>query len=238
MDGYPILGRCVTASSGAVSLRVGMLAHIRRVGAVGMRHGVVAAACLCLVLACATTPVPQAPIPLNSERIAERFGSYGIEVLQSTPSLRTSDLYSGTGADRVTRTFAVVQYPAAVPPELADAHAEILRGGSIGAVLAARGWQVDKHNRAFDELRASSGLRRMMRLSEDEPLAMHMYVLRATQGAVAFDYALIAEVHHPEYLSIRDLRRIYGRVPVLVEAQRSRVSQMSADVAMAIAAIE
>jgi hypothetical protein len=177
-------------------------------------------------------------LPLNSERIEQRFGSYGIEVLQSSGVLRISDLYSGSGDSRVTRTFAVVRYPDAVPPALAEAHREILAGGSIGAVLAARGWRVDKYNRAFDEVHASAGLRRMMRLQGAEELALHIYVLQAAQGDVAFDYALIAEVHHPDYLSLRDVRRIYGPVPPLDATQQASLTQMRAAVALAVDALE
>jgi hypothetical protein len=186
-----------------------------------------------LLAACAVAP--PGPLPLNSERIEERFGSYGIEVLQSTASLRVSDLYSGAGATRVTRTFAVVQYPPTVPDELAAAHATILAGGSIGATLAAQGWQVEKHNRAFEHVRASPGLGRMMDIDERARLAVHVYVLEAVKGGARFDYAMIAEVHHPDYLSLRDVREIYGAVTALDASQRERVERMDADVAAAIA---
>ena len=47
---------------------------------------------------------------LNSERIAERFGSYGIEVISSGPGLRRSNLYSSEDEVRTCRTYAVVRF--------------------------------------------------------------------------------------------------------------------------------
>ena len=46
---------------------------------------------------------------LNSERIAEKFGNYGIEVLEQNP-LRVSSLYSVEHGQRVCRTFAIVMF--------------------------------------------------------------------------------------------------------------------------------
>ena len=53
----------------------------------------------------------QAPVRelLNSERIAATFGSYGVEVLEQNGAVRVSNLFSGEGEERVTRTFAVVR---------------------------------------------------------------------------------------------------------------------------------
>jgi hypothetical protein len=78
---------------------------------------------------------------LNSERIAARFGSYGIAVIESDGRVRVSNLFSGRDGERTCRTFAVVRYPDRVDPALAAEHDEIVRGGSIGAVFAARGWR-------------------------------------------------------------------------------------------------
>ena len=51
-----------------------------------------------------TTPAASsaaiAPQPLNSERIAGRFGSYGIEVLEGQGAVRVANLYSGAGSER------------------------------------------------------------------------------------------------------------------------------------------
>ena len=147
---------------------------------------------------------------LNSERIEQQFGSYGIEVLHSDDTLRVSDLFSGSGAGRVTRTFAVVFYPTEVEQPFAAEHAEILDGGSIGAVFARNGWSVEKTHRFFGELEASPKVATLMHEREKRPLAVHVYILSVSREGAQFDYATIAEIHHPEYLSLDDLRRIYG----------------------------
>src|SRR5262245_52025727 len=55
---------------------------------------------------------------LNSERIAAKFGSYGIEVLEQTDGTRVSNLYSGTGAEKICRTFAAVRYQPMMDPQV------------------------------------------------------------------------------------------------------------------------
>lgn len=157
----------------------------------------------------------QESIPLNSERIEMRFGSYGLEVLEDGPDVRVSKLFSGAGNDKITRTFAVVTYPARVAPELAAEHRAILVGGSIGAVFAAAGWTVHKHNRYIGELAASPALRALMRREDARMLATHVYLLEVERGGRRFDYAVITEIHHPDYLSAGEIAAIYGRVPAL-----------------------
>lgn len=162
--------------------------------------------------------VGQAPVPtevadrelLNSERIESRFGSYGVEVLESGPRLRVSNLFSGSGRTRVCRTFAVVRYPAEIDPRLARAHQTILDGGSIGAVLAARGWRVDKTHLHYGELDSTPRSRQLMGGLARGPLAVHVYVLTAVRDDVRIPYATLAEVHHPEYLRLEDLPALYG----------------------------
>lgn len=69
-----------------------------------------AAALLALLFGTAVQAREPVSALLNSERIAQRYGSYGIEVLASDCGLRVSDLYSGEQTDRVTRTLAVVRF--------------------------------------------------------------------------------------------------------------------------------
>jgi hypothetical protein len=147
---------------------------------------------------------------LNSERIAARFGNYGIEVLSSDPRERVSNLYSEADGERTCRTFAVVRYPAAVDPALASEHDEILRGGSIGAVFAAHGWQVVKTNLRYFEIDAPERVARLMRVSTGTPLAAHAYELDVAKNGRTFQYALLVEIHHPDYLGRADLLAIYG----------------------------
>lgn len=147
---------------------------------------------------------------LNSERIAAAFGSYSVEVLSSDGGLRVSSLYSEDDRGRTTRTFALVRYPASVDPAFAEAHATILAGGSIGATLRADGWRVIKAHRYFGEMPSTPRLERLMRLERGAPLAIHVYVLDIARADSRFEYATIAEIHHPDYLTLGDLRRIYA----------------------------
>ena len=146
---------------------------------------------------------------LNSERIEQTFGSYGIEVLESDGAVRVSNLYSEQGAERICRTFAVVRYPADVPPELTAEHETIVAGGSIGATFAARGWTVVKTHRYFGEVPTTSRLRALMGGTAADRLAVHVYALDVVKSGARYEYARIAEVHHPDYLDLRAVRRTY-----------------------------
>jgi hypothetical protein len=147
---------------------------------------------------------------LNSERIAQRFGSYGLQVLESGPQFRVSNLYSGQGAQSICRTFAVVRYPDAVDPSFAAEHEAILHGGSIGAVFAAAGWHVEKAHLYFGRREASQRLAGLMHIEPGTPLAVDVYALDVVKPGVRFQYAAIVEIHHPDYLTVADLRAIYG----------------------------
>jgi hypothetical protein len=147
---------------------------------------------------------------LNSERIAQQFGSYGVEVLESGRRTRVSDLYSGQGETKVCRTFAVVRFPASIDPAVATEHAAILRGGSIGAVFAANGWRVLKTHLYYGEVRATPRLAALMHVMEGSSLAEHAYVLDVAKDDKTVEYAALVEIHHPDYLTQADLVKIYG----------------------------
>ena len=85
------------------------------------------------VLAAALSACATESVILNSERIENRFGSYGIEVLASEAGLRRSSLlsYDGDAVDlphlrrrAVRRAARRVRYD--------DAHSKVLAGNSIG----------------------------------------------------------------------------------------------------------
>jgi hypothetical protein len=159
---------------------------------------------------------------LNSERIAQRFGNYAISVLESDGRVRVSNLYSEssrersgesfaeTSGGRICRTFAVVKYPDRVDSAFAAEHDEIVRGGSIGAVFAAHGWRVGKANLRFFEVEASPRIAELMRVAVGTRLAAHAYALDVTKAGRSIEYALLVEIHHPEYLTIPQLETIYG----------------------------
>lgn len=148
---------------------------------------------------------------LNSERIEQTFGSYGIDVLFSDAEHRLSNLYSEQGGVRVTRTFAVVEYPAEVDESFAAEHLEILDGGSIGSTLQAAGWEVIKSNVSFSEIDAHASLSDLMEIAPGTKLAAHLYRLEIARDAERFFYANIVEIHHPDYLTLEDLTTIYAR---------------------------
>lgn len=147
---------------------------------------------------------------LNSERIAEKFGSYGIEVKEQTADSRISNLFSLENNERIGRTFAVVLYPEIIDASLASEHAEILSGESIGALLTQRGWTVQKLHRYFGEIESTTRVRGLMGGIAPQALAIHIYDLIVSKSDRSATYATIIEVHHPDYLSSSDLLAIYG----------------------------
>jgi hypothetical protein len=147
---------------------------------------------------------------LNSERIERAFGSYGIEVLESDARVRVANLYSEEGGERVCRTFAVVLYPAIVDSAFAREHAAVVGGRSIGATFAASGWTVLKAHRYFGEVDATPRLAQLMGGAAEFRLAVHVYGFEIVKGGQRFEYATIAEVHHPAYLRLEDVREIYA----------------------------
>jgi hypothetical protein len=163
----------------------------------------------CVLLQFAAQAQPSREL-LNSERIAQRFGSYGIEVLESTATVRVSNLFSTDGDGKVCRTFAVVRYPSSVDAAFAPQHEAILKGGSIGAVFAAAGWEVRKAHLYFGELPATNRVASLMRVTPGTLLAEHAYVLSIAKNGQVFEYAALVEIHHPEYLQRADLQPIYG----------------------------
>ena len=151
---------------------------------------------------------------LNSERIEQVFGSYGLEVLASAPALRVSKLFSTHDEQEICRTFAVVAYPREIDDAIAVEHSAILDGGSIGATFAAGGWQVSKVHYYFGEMPSTAKVEALMGGIERSRLAVHVYALRVSRGGVEIGYASIVEVHHPDYLDPADLVELYGPASV------------------------
>ncbi|HEY7672234.1 MAG TPA: hypothetical protein VIC71_08450 [Gammaproteobacteria bacterium] len=147
---------------------------------------------------------------LNSERIEQRYGSYGVEVLASDAATRVSNLYSEHAGQRICRTFAVVRYAPSIDARVASEHAAILAGGSIGATFTARGWMVVKRHRYAGEIATPPRLAALMGGIGSARLAVHVYALDVVKDGVRLEYATIAEVHHPDYLGLPDLQEVYG----------------------------
>ena len=149
---------------------------------------------------------------LNSERIRRQFGSYGIDVLSENEHLRVSNLYSVEKGIKIMRTLAVVMYPQIIPASVLAEHAEITKGQSIGEVFKRHGWHVEKQNIYIGEMPVSpgfSGVYALMGGIGETGLAVHIYRLLVSKSGIRCEYALIAEIHHPEFLDAKRLRDIY-----------------------------
>jgi len=152
------------------------------------------------------------PPLLNSERIRQKYGSYGVEVLEADERLRVANLYSSHEGERVTRTLAIVLFSAPIPKAILPEHELIIAGGSIGEVFKHCGWQVEKENLYFDEIQAAPENARLYEMMGEIPptdLAVHGYELFVSKNTERFSYTTIVEIHHPDYLNLDELEAIY-----------------------------
>lgn len=174
-----------------------------------------ALASLLLVLGgCIGAATATAPPLLNSERIEARFGSYGVSVLGQSGDRRDTCLYSDDAGIRTCRTLAIVLFEPEGPDELSGPLQAIRAGASLGATLVSAGWSVTKVTRHIGSRFASAPgdarLARHFRIGLPATLALHIYDLRASRAGISYPVARLLELHHPDYLSITDLERIYG----------------------------
>jgi hypothetical protein len=152
---------------------------------------------------------------LNSERIRQSFGSYGVDVLANDENRRVSSLYSSVGSDKTTRTYAVVDFIEATKSNLGTEHALIEAGGSIGEVFRDAGWSIDKRHLFIGEFFVPvtyTEIGALMRVNLPEHLAADVYLFVVSKNDRSYNYATITEIHHPDYLSGADLKRIYGEI--------------------------
>jgi hypothetical protein len=163
------------------------------------------------IRAAARNAFPVEPAQLNSERIRERFGNCGIEILAETDSLRRANLFSIHGGVQTCRTYALVRALDA-PPEITTEHTAIVGGQSIGATFRAGGWTVAKKTLLTGKLAHSDvepQVSALMRLTEARPVALHAYELLVEREASRIRYALILELHHPDYLREEELSSLF-----------------------------
>ena len=152
---------------------------------------------------------------LNSDMIRDTFGNYGVEVLSENESRRTSSLYSSHGKFRTTRTYAVVEYTGRPKQTYAREHEEILSGASIGSTFRDAGWDIRKQHLFIGELEvpATYGqLAEMMEIALPQTLATHQYLFIISRDETSFNYATITEIHHPEFLTVIELKELYGEI--------------------------
>ena len=150
---------------------------------------------------------------LNSERIEQRFGSYGVEILSHDAGVRRSSLYSVHDDTRVCRTYAVVRFIDENIASIADAHAEVVAGQSIGATFKSAGWQIGKVTVHIGSVTLSDSdhmIGELMRLERPTELAVHAYQFVLQRDEIEIHYATIVETHHPDYLSVADLEDLFG----------------------------
>lgn len=169
------------------------------------------------VLAAALSACATESVILNSERIEQRFGSYGIDVLASEAGLRRSSLFSYDGDSTTCRTYAVVQFAEEADARYNDAHSRVLAGDSIGETFKDDGWDIRKNTLYVGTIRlpeSTTQVGDLMRLGGAHDLALHIYQLVLVRDVNEIEYATILEAHHPEYLTERDLRAIFLREPV------------------------
>ena len=165
-----------------------------------------------VVLAALLGACANGTVLLNSERIEQKFGSYGIEVLHSDDGLRRSNLYSTENQQQTCRTYAVVRFSSDIDASYAALHERVLAGESLGKIFKANGWFVQKktiHIATVESAQSAPVITQLMRLSPNRTLALHIYQLSLRKGEQSFEYATIIEAHHPDYLSVEDLRAIY-----------------------------
>lgn len=151
---------------------------------------------------------------LNSDRIEQRYGSYGVNVLSRDGSLRRASLYSLENGREVCRTYAITLFPDSIAGDIADIHETIVEGASIGATFRANGWAVRKLTLFIGsvELQDSAHpLAALMNIATPAVLATHVYELNVEKGSAVHRYARIVETHHPDYLGVDQLRDIYGQ---------------------------
>lgn len=165
-----------------------------------------------VVLAAALGASESEPALLNSERIEQRFGNYGIKALASEPGLRRSSLYSVHDDKPTCRTYALVRFAEQHDDRYREEHAKVLAGKSIGAIFRSHGWDVRKQTIYIGGVEvpaAPATITELMRIEGNLTLALHVYQLLLVRNDQVFEYATIVEIHHPEYLSERDLVDLY-----------------------------
>lgn len=150
----------------------------------------------------------------NSDRIQLKYGSYGIDIIENGDKIRVSNLYSTHNGVKTNRTFAVVAYPDLIEAAFKKEHETIINGQSIGVVFEQNGWEIQKHHLYFGEIemppRHYGGDSLFSDIGTGHP-AIHVYSLVVAKDDLEFEYAAIAEVHHPDFLQLEDLQAIYGQ---------------------------
>lgn len=143
---------------------------------------------------------------LNSERIAARFGSYGIRVIEHEP--RVSVLFSRHDGVEICRTLAIVEFTRPIPDPLKSPISKVIAGGSLGATLKEAGWRISKRFLHHDTLTAGPRFIRLAHLEQAAPLAVSIYELIVSRGGNTLPVATLVEIYHPDYLNLTNLKAL------------------------------
>ena len=165
-----------------------------------------------VILAAALSACTIQPELLNSERIEQKFGNYGLEIIQQQDGVRHSSLYSTTDGVRVCRTYAVVEFVDSAVADFAGTHQAVLSGQSIGSSFQTAGWQLDKQTVYVGNISVPGpqhAIAKLMQLDSATTLGLHAYRLILTKNTRTIHYATIVESHHPAYLTERDLIELF-----------------------------
>ena len=153
------------------------------------------------------------PEVLNSERIRDRFGNYGIEIIEQNDETRRSSLYSTNNGRRTCRTYAVVEFTGGGAFAISDVHRKVVDGASIGSTFRSDGWEIRKETIYVGEIAfpdTHHPIGELMHLQSTTDLAVHAYHLHIEKGPTSLHYATIVETHHPEYLDKSELLELYS----------------------------
>lgn len=165
-----------------------------------------------VVMTAALSACALQPEALNSERIKNRFGSYGVEIVDQDGEARRSSLYSVHDGERTCRTYAVVEFVSSSAVDMLETHDKVVSGASIGATLKDDGWEIRKETFYVGKLRTPADkhfIHTLMRLQPDTELSVHAYDLHVEKSSTSVHYATIIEAHHPDYLDESELQELY-----------------------------
>ena len=155
-------------------------------------------------------------VPLNSDRIEAKYGSYDITVLDQNRRWRVSSLASRHDGRQVTRTLALVRFERPGSKPLAHEDRRIRAGESIGTTFRESGWRISKPTIFLDNVTIGTeapALAQLMAVELPVTLAVHAYRFNVRKTPERYTYATIVELHHPDYLSVADLAKIHDFEP-------------------------
>ncbi len=151
---------------------------------------------------------------MNSDKIRERFGHYGVELLEQHTRTRLASLYSLSGEQRITRTLALTRFELPTHQAVSEQDAQIRAGDSIGATLRHAGWNVVKNHTTDCQVAAGKRFAALggTTLNPEDQVLVRVYTLSVLKKDLAIDYAIIAEAYHCEHIAPTDAQPSAGTV--------------------------